>query len=165
MKIFSCHLTFRLLHNQLSKSIYQSSVRTIFNAEVLPIVKICRRQIFREKRSSYFERKGNTVEITYSRNMMWACKTSRPRCKLGGNISAVKYLSRRTPRHGSYHSIGVRAWREIYHARYIAISSTFAVEYVTFHTTITQVDPFLLSCSLSSFVYYSKEIFFTNKYI
>jgi len=34
----------------------------------------------------------------------------RGRCKLGGNISAVKYLSRLTRRRGgSYHSIGVRA--------------------------------------------------------
>lgn len=34
----------------------------------------------------------------------------RGRCKLGGNISAVKYLSHLTRyRGGSYHSIGVRA--------------------------------------------------------
>jgi len=69
------------------------------------------------------------------------------RCKLGGNISAVKYLSRLTRRRGgSYHSIGVRAWHEIYYARYIAISSTSAVEYVTLYTTVTvmQVEPCFL---------------------
>jgi len=76
----------------------------------------------------------------------------RGRCKLGGNISAVKYLSRLTRRRGgSYHSIGVRTWHEIYYARYIAISSTSAVEYVTLYTTVTvmQVDPCLLSYAFS----------------
>lgn len=69
---------------------------------------------------------------------------ARGRCKLGGNISAVKYLSRLTRhRGGSYHSIGVRTWHEIYYARYIAILSTSVVEYVTLRTTMTvmQIDP------------------------
>jgi len=85
-------------------------------------------RVSRDDQEAFEGTKGYSVTgITYSPVATRACRNARTsRCKLGGNISAVKYLSHLIRcRSGSYRGIGDSAWHEVYYAGYVAISSTF----------------------------------------